>query len=141
MTMWIMLNNRPLDISKIKEISEVKTLDSKYFLEQWDNKYYNLRIPEINIDKLKVPDELRNTKYGDLQKDAKGGNKVWGYFFYIRELTQVQSYLNGVANGVDRAIEKRYSKVYSTKKAAQTALEHLLSEINEVYNKLVKVEI
>lgn len=32
--MWIMLNNRPLDISKIEGISEVITLDSKYFVEQ-----------------------------------------------------------------------------------------------------------
>lgn len=44
-------------------------------------------------------------------------------------------------NGVNYVIEKRYSKVYSTKEAAQAALDHLLFEMNEIYNKLVKVEI
>lgn len=140
--MWIMLNNRPLDISKIEGISEVKTLDSKYFVEEKlkddNNLYYK---SEVDFNKLDLPKELKMTPWRTLCGDAKKDNKIWGYFFYIRELTSVQCYLNDSMNGVNFRIEKRYSKVYSTKEAAQAALDHLLFEMNEIYNKLVKVEI
>lgn len=139
--MWIMLNNRPLDISKIEGISEVKTLDSKYFVEQKELSWSTYNKPEINLYELKLPDELRKTSFEVLKEDAKKDNKVWGYLFYIKELAGVQCYLNHSMNGVNYVIEKRYSKVYSTKEAAQAALDHLLFEMNEIYNKLVKVEI
>lgn len=90
---------------------------------------------------LKLPDELCKTPFEVLKEDAKKDNKVWGYLFYIKELTGVQCYLNHSMNGVNYVIKKRYSKVYSTKEAAQAALDHLLFEMNEIYNKLVKVEI
>lgn len=136
-----MLNNRPLDISKIEGISEVITLDSKYYVQQRERSWSRFNIADIDFYELKLPEELRRTPFEDVQEDAKEDNKVWGYFFYIKELTGVQHYLNHSANGVNYKIEKRYSKVYSTKEAAQTALEHLLFEMNEIYNKLVKVEI
>lgn len=141
--MWIMLNNRPLDISKIKGISEVKTLDSKYFLAQCEKRdfHYEYDKPEIDTKRMKIPEELMNMKRCDLKKDAEGENKVWGYFFYIREIVCVQAYKNGFDNGVHYTIEKIYSKVYSSKEQAQTALEYLLSEMNELYNKMLKVEI
>ena len=96
---------------------------------------------EVDFNKMNLPKELRMTPDKVLIGDANNLNKVWGYFFYIKELTVVQCYLNNYANGVNYAIEKRYSKVYSTKEAAQAALDHLLFEMNEIYNKLVKVEI
>lgn len=139
--MWIMLNNRPLDISKIEGISEVITLDSKYFVEQKEKSWSTFNKPEINLYELKLPEELRKTPFEVLKEDAKKDNKAWGYLFYIKELTGVQCYLNHAMNGVNYVIEKRYSKVYSTKEAAQAALDHLLFEMNEIYNKLVKVEI
>lgn len=139
--MWIMLNNRPLDISKIEGISEVITLDSEYFVEQKERSWNAYDKPEINLYELKLPEELYKIPFEVLKEDAKKDNKVWGYLFYIKELTTVQCYLNHSANGVDYVIEKRYSKVYSTKEAAQAAIDHLLFEMNEIYNKLVKVEI
>lgn len=139
--MWIMLNNRPLDISKIEGISEVITLDSKYFVQQKENSWSSFTKPEINLYELKLPEELLKTTFEVLKEDAKKDNKVWGYLFYIKELTGVQCYLNHSMNGVNYVIEKRYSKVYSTKEAAQAALDHLLFEMNEIYNKLVKIEI
>lgn len=138
--MWIMLNNRPLDISKIEGISEVITLDSKYFVQQKEDSWSSFTKPEINLYELKLPEELIKTPFEVLKEDANK-DKVWGYLFYIKELTGVQCYLNHSMNGVNYVIEKRYSKVYSTKEAAQTALDHLIFEMNEIYNKLVKVEI
>ena len=140
--MWIMLNNRPLDISKIEGISKVITLDSNYYVKERSKDANNLFYKsEVDFNQLNLPKELRMTPDKVLIGDANNLNKVWGYFFYIKELTGVQCYLNHCANGVNYVIEKRYSKVYSTKEAAQAALDHLLFEMNEIYNKLVKVEI
>lgn len=139
--MWIMLNNKPLDISKIEGISEIITLDSKCFVKQRELSWSDYVKPEFDFYKLELPKELRETPFEILKEDAKKDNKIWGYFFYIKELTGVQCYLNRSMNGVNYKIKKRYSKVYSTKEAAQTALDHLLFEMNEIYNKLVKIEI
>ena len=140
--MWIMLNNRPLDISKIKEISEVITLDSKYLVSQLDLEESNWGEPEIKIwGNIRLPDEFYKITKKGLREDSKNENKIWGYIFYIKEEITIQRYLNRASNGIDSGVSKRYSKVYTTKEAAQTALEHLLFEMNEIYNKLVKVEI
>lgn len=138
--MWIMLNNKPLDISKIKGISEVITLDSKYFLEQVEKRDFNYEYDRPEIDtrnkKFKIPQELMQIRMCDLKKNAAEENKVWGYFFYLKEIV-----LNNRSSGINYIINKRYSKVYSNKEQAQKALENLLSVMNEVYNKLPKVEI
>lgn len=140
--MWIMLNNRPLDISKIEGISEVITLDSNYYVRERNKDANNLFYKsEVDFNKMNLPKELCMTPDKVLIEDANNLNKVWGYFFYIRELTAIQYYSNRGMNGVNYVIERRYSKVYSTKEAAQAALDHLLFEMNEIYNKLVKVEI
>lgn len=139
--MWIMLNNRPLDISKIERISEVITLDSKCFVKQREFSWSDYAKPEFDFYKLKLPEELCKTPFEVLKEDAKKDNKIWGYFFCIKEITAVQCYLNSHMNGVNYKIDERYSKVYSTKESAQAAIDHLLFEMNEIYNKLVKIEI
>lgn len=139
--MWIMLNNKPLDISKIKGVSGVITLDSKCFVRQRELSWSEYAKPEFDLYKLKLPEELYKTSFEVLKEDAKKDNKVWGYFFYIKELTEIQCYLNGGMNGVNYKIEIRYSKVYSTQQAAQTALEHFLFETNNIISSLPKIEI
>lgn len=136
-----MLNNKPLDISKIKGISEVITLDSKFLIEQWDKMGSDYDKPRIDLRDIKLSDEFKKLPKKDLREDAKKENKIWGYIFYIREEIYIQRYMNYASNGVDKGINIIYSNVYSTKEAAQAALDHLLFEMNEIYNKLVKVEI
>lgn len=114
--MWIMLNNKPLDISKIQGVSKVITLDSKYFVEEKlkdaNNLYYK---SEVDFDKLDLPKELKMTPWGTLCEDAKKDNKVWGYFFYIRELVAVQHFSGHAANGVNFEIKKEILKsVFNT---------------------------
>lgn len=139
--MWIMLNNKPLDISKIKGVSGVITLDSKYYVSQKELNWNNLGIPEVDFYEIKLPENLSKTPFEVLKEDAKKDNKAWGYFFYIRELVAVQHFSGHNANGVNFKIEKRYSKVYSTQKADQTALEHFLFETNSIISSLPKIEI
>lgn len=128
--MWIMLNNKPFNVMDIKDISEVITLDSQYLYTVADG------IPSVLL-----PETCREKSICELRKEMESNNIVYGYFFYISRYTTIQCYVNDIPQGTKRGTTQIYSKVYSTKKAAQTALEYLLSEINEVYNKLVKVEI
>lgn len=139
--MWIMLNNKPLDISKIKGVSGVITLDSKYYVSQKELSWNNWGIPEVDFYEIKLPENLSKTSFEVLKEDAKKDNKAWGYFFYIRELVAVQHFSGHNANDVNFKIEKRYSKVYSTQQAAQTALEHFLFETNNIISSLPKIEI
>lgn len=135
--MYILVNGKPLDVIRIKEISSVITLDSKtYYNELRTTAFKNSYLP-----KLKMPREFLKLNNNDILDDIKNGNTVWGYFFYIQYLEYMQSYLNNVANGVNTNLRKIPSRLYATKQQAQTALEYLLSEINEVYNRMVKVEI
>lgn len=119
--MWIMLNDRPFNICEITGISGLITIDSQFLFKNREALMFNHvdSIPENYL-----PEECRGRHLGELQKEIENNNTIYGYFFCI-------NYQRGT----------KYSKVYSTKEAAQTALEHLLSEINEVYNTLVKVEI
>lgn len=139
--MWIMLNNKPLDISKIKGVSGVITLDSKYYVTQRELNWNNWGIPEVDFYEMKLPENLSKTPFEVLKEDAKKDNKAWGYFFYIIELIAVQHFSGQAADGVNFKIEKRYSKVYSTQQAAQTALEHFLFETNNIISSLPKIEI
>lgn len=139
--MWIMLNNRPLDVSKIEGISEVIKIDIIYCVKQLERKHSGVDT-EIDINiirKILLKNDYSTLK--DLKNKAEKDNVIFGYIFYIKECVMRQKFLNGVFNGIENKINKRYSKLYSTEEAAKANLEHLLFEINEIYNKLVKVEI
>ena len=113
--MWIMLNNKPLDISKIKGVSGVITLDSKYYVSQKELNWNYWGIPEVDFYEIKLPENLSKTPFEVIKEDAKKDNKVWGYFFYIRELVAVQHFSGHNANDVNFKIEKEILKsVFNT---------------------------
>lgn len=135
--MYIMVNREPLNLERIQEISPVITLDSKTYYNELITTAFN----DSYIGSIKMPKEFLKLSASDILKDIDNGNTVWGYFFLIKYSEYQQIYISEKANTINVHIRKIPSRLYATKQQAQTALEHLLSEINKVYNKLVKVEI
>lgn len=132
-----MVNREPLNLERIQEISPVITLDSKTYYNELITTAFN----DSYIGSIKMPKEFLKLSASDILKDIDNGNTVWGYFFFIKYSEYQQIYISETANTINVHIRKMPSRLYATKQQAQTALEHLLSEINKVYNKLVKVEI
>lgn len=130
--MWIMLNNKPFDLSKMKEVSEVIELSTDYIKSSRTHNYNELfPYNSFNdIDKKEVSECVINDK-----------KKTFGYFFYINVVAYAQCYRNGSINGVEQYIKKHYSTMYETREAAQASLEHFLFETNGILSNLTKINI
>jgi hypothetical protein len=129
--MWIMLNNEPFDLSKMKGVSGVIEISTDYIKNCKGNYRDNFPYDNFTIEQQKeIKDCLIN-----------GENKIFGYCFKIDVIVYIQRYLNGSDNGITQGISKKFSSVYKTKEAAQTALEHFLFETNVILNNLPKINI
>lgn len=126
--MWIILNGRPINVFNIADISEIIKVDSKYLVDS-----YETILRSYTIEPLPKDNPEGKTSFEDLQKDAKGKNTVWGYMFYITvsSITEKGTYSSF----------KVVSKTYAKESAAKAALEHLLTELNDIEGKVRKIEI
>jgi len=129
--MWIMLNNKPFDLSKMKGVSGVIEISTDYIRNSTGNYRDNFPYDDFTIEYQK---EISNCL-------LNGEDKIFGYCFKIDVIVYIQRYLNGSDNGITQRICKKYSSVYKTKEAAQTALEHFLFETNGILNNLLKINI
>lgn len=129
--MWIMLNNKPFDLSKMTNVSGVIEVTAHFLKKSSEDKR--------NLDTYSLLSaEERNEMYNSLRDNT---NKVFGYCFIISVSVDTQRYLNGSSNGISRDIKEISSSLYKTKEDAQTALEHFLFETNGILNGLPKINI
>lgn len=131
--MWIMLNNRPFDLSKMDGVSGVIRVTPKLIKDDLGKENAQLNI-------FNSFDESKRTKIYDSIK-TKNFDETLGYFFFLKERIFIQRYLNSASNGICQRQSFILSKIYESEEAAQTALEHFLFEINGILSNLPKINI
>lgn len=145
MTMWILLNNKPLDLSTIKAISEVKplTLLDLYKAYGEDNNEFANELNKLFPKEVSIWDnmELYHEYHKFLEGTIPEVGKIYGYYFHITHTKTYQTMMNGTHNGLVWLNGYHISKLHSTKEDAQVSLDNLLTEINMQLSILTKVEI
>lgn len=129
--MWIMLNNKPFDISRIKKVSEVIPITGEFIKRNiWESRGIDLS--------GEFPEEVIKS---NMEGDEVSLSKIYGWFFYIERIEYFQRYLNSCSNGVEQRLKIIKSSIYASEEAAITALEHFLFEINNILSNLPKINI
>jgi hypothetical protein len=126
---WIKINGQPVNLFYITDISEVNTLSSGLC---GTSLYWALLRNEKNDEELKKKfDELyeKDLEEYDIRKefDKKIGKLYYIGVTYVNHFTHKESFV--------------YSKLYKTKVEAQAVLDEFLEKLNEIENRLLKIEI
>lgn len=135
--MWILLNNKPLNIWTVKEVSEIKQLKNCDFAASEREvslyahtkyafpltyKIYNEEKREVIKETIKEPTEERLKA---LDRYCYASDRIWGYYFILTKDDK----------------EVLYSNLYPTEEHATRARNELLIHLNKAEACLPKITI
>lgn len=145
--MWVKINNTPICIANIKNISAVIKCDGAWYKKQYE---YNEHRKTVLLDKINktIPLSLTNgihyitrKEQVQIQVNAQYLDEHPVYVIIIQYITEHQSYMNDCYNGIDNIMEEMYSRLYENESEAIAAQEHLLCEINEIEKNLINIQL
>lgn len=143
--MYILVNNKPVDIFNLVGVTGIMTLDHAYIKQLVkNNDGYDLKsIDEELAKKYGVVDEndYLFCKYTDPLPELDAENPIYGYIFALRVTSTYQKYVNNSYNGIGHYIKLVYSSVYKNQLDAEAALNRLLNLINEQRSGVPSIEI
>jgi len=154
--MWVKINGKPLESSKIKNISRLLKVTSEE-INHWFNRHHSFSVPtgwgqdeKVGVQLGLVYEHAHKNSTGNLHNypllpDGKYDYKMENILPSTFEMDSDKYYfivnLEGTSSGGHTFHDEIYSSVYDSLEEADSTHNNLLSKLNEIEMNVVNIEI